>query len=302
MSVDKSTILILFPMVLLSFGQIGFSLAQSAISVVVPNDLKSTEGNSVWNIPFDGFLGSMRYQQVFAASQFSTISNGGGLIRAIEFRIDGHCRFGGGQTVPSLQINLSTTSRGSDSLNPVFAKNVGLNDAIVRGPSSLTMGGACFPGKMPQFFDLVIKFDSPFFYNSTVGNLLLDIRNYSGPNDDGSQLALDAHDLIGDSISSIFAFEVNATSAFETRSVGFVTRFEIIPVPNLSIEQKTNALVLSWGAPSAFDLESISDLRSATNWQPITTNINYNSNGFTAFYAVPLDSLAGAQFFRLKSH
>ena len=112
MSLDKRSILILFPMAVLLFGRMDLSKAQSAIRVVVPNNLEHIEVNTIAGFPFDGFHGSMRYQQLFDASQFSAISNGGGLIGTIEFRLDGNCRTGDGQSVPNLQINLSTISKG----------------------------------------------------------------------------------------------------------------------------------------------------------------------------------------------
>jgi len=197
--------------------------------------------------------------------------------------------------VTSLQINLSTAINGPDSLSPVFAENAGNNNAIVRGPGFLTMVSGCSPNLEPQFFELFIQFDRPFLYDPKAGNLLLDIRNISGPQTDGSLLVMDAVNTVGDSTSSIIAFEVNASTASGITSQGFVTRFEIIPMPHLTIEQKTNVVLVSWGAPSV--LQSVSNLRVATNWQTITTNITYSSNGFTAFYSPPLDSLTNAQFF-----
>jgi hypothetical protein len=277
-------------------------VAQSAIRVVVPNNLESSEGNTIASFPFDCFNGSMRYQQVYAASHFSAISNAGGFINSISYRLDSPCLTGDGQVIPSLQIDLSTTSKAPDSLSPVFAENVGVNDTIVRGPGSLTMSSSCSPGTKPQSFQLLIQFDRPFFYDPSAGNLLLDVRNYSGPQPDNSCIYIDGENAIGDSISSILSFDVNASAASDISSLGFVNRFEIIPIPRLKIAQTTNAVVIAWGAPSLFDLQSVCDLRSSTNWQTITTNIIVGASGYTASYTIPMDSLASAQFFRLKTH
>jgi len=85
MNATASRLVIQFVVALLSFGRIEPSKAQPVISVVVPNSLENSEGNTGASVPFDGFHGSMRYQQVYAASQFSAISNGGGSIKAILF-------------------------------------------------------------------------------------------------------------------------------------------------------------------------------------------------------------------------
>src|SRR5881394_850451 len=112
------------------WGEVRPASAQPFAQIVAPNNLSSAEGNSLASYPFDGFLGSMRYQQVFDSSQFSAISSGGGYISAIGFRHDGTCFGSDGQAISSLQINLSTTPNAPDSLSPVFANNVGHDDAV----------------------------------------------------------------------------------------------------------------------------------------------------------------------------
>src|SRR6266404_5812442 len=115
------------------------SIASAQYTIfVAPNDRANAEGNSFGDYPFDGLQTSMRFQQVYAASQFSAIANGGGFISLIAFRTDGFCGGTTGQTDGNLQINLSTTSKGPDSLSPIFAENVGLDDQVVRSPASLT--------------------------------------------------------------------------------------------------------------------------------------------------------------------
>src|SRR4051812_24422016 len=68
---------------------IGATGRAEAASVVVPNSLANTEGNSTNGFPFDlvaAFgLTNQRYQQDYAASQFS---GGSGLITQIAFRPD----------------------------------------------------------------------------------------------------------------------------------------------------------------------------------------------------------------------
>src|ERR1043166_5476667 len=199
-----------------------------AASLIAPNGLSGREGNTFGYYPFDGALTSMRYQQVFAASQFSLVGPAGGIISDIGFRLDGSCQGDGGQTIPSLQINLSTPSKGPDSLTPVFSKNVGLNDTVVHGASSVTLLGAC-AGAPARDFSMFIHFSTPFYYNPSAGNLLMDIRNFSGSPSDGSLLLLDAENVAGDSVSHVFAFNVNAPSGSEVDSLGLVAYFAFQP-------------------------------------------------------------------------
>src|SRR5947209_20375577 len=75
------------------------SVAAGFTDFTAPNALGTVEGNSAASFPFSGATASMRYQQVFEASQFSPVANGGGLITYIAFRMDGGC--GGGESATS---------------------------------------------------------------------------------------------------------------------------------------------------------------------------------------------------------
>src|SRR5207244_12025159 len=84
------------------------------------------------------------------------------------------------------------------------------------------------------FSTMVNSVNKPFYYKPNVGALLLDIRNYSGPVDDGSQIPIDGQNVAGDSISRIVAFNVNSPVAQQIDSFGLVTAFVIQPVPEAS--------------------------------------------------------------------
>ena len=80
-------------------------------------------------------------------------------------------------TIPDVQVNLSTTPRQPDSLSPVFAENIGPNEATVHS-GALTMRGLDIistPGQ-PNFFEAGIQFPaSRFYYDPAQGNLLLQV-------------------------------------------------------------------------------------------------------------------------------
>src|SRR5688572_9876478 len=59
------------------------------MSFIVPNGLLHTNGNSIQNEPFNETINGDNYQQVYGASEFSALTNGGGYIEWISFRTDG---------------------------------------------------------------------------------------------------------------------------------------------------------------------------------------------------------------------
>jgi prepilin-type processing-associated H-X9-DG protein len=209
------------------------AIGQPLINIVAPNDLATSEGNSGNEPPFDLSATGQRFQQVFEASQFSAIANGGGYVTSIGYRLDGACGQFEGQILPSFQVNLSTTAKGPDALSPMFSQNIGPDDTMVRGPNQLIMVGLCTSSTPQPFNSLFITFGTRFYYNPSAGNLLLDMRNF-GAAGNANVLYLDGHNVVGDSTSSILAFNVNSTTAQVVNSFGFVTEFTFQPVPEPS--------------------------------------------------------------------
>ena len=200
-------------------------------TVVVPNGDANVEGNSNNGYPFDlGGVGltSQRYQQVYAASQFSGIPSGGGLITEIVFRPDA---FSGGafmSTLPDMQIDLSTTSARDDGLSTTFANNVGADDTVVFGPGPLMLSSSFTgPPNGPKDFDIIITLTTPFHYNPANGNLLMDVRNFGG----GTTTFFDAAFTTGDGSSRVYSTDVNSpTGSADTEAL--ITGFVIVPEPN----------------------------------------------------------------------
>jgi len=211
-------------------GLVALGLAQSgahAQTVVVPSGNTSVEGNSNNGFPFNliGFgLSSQRYQQVYDKSEFSSLS-GPELITQILFRPD--AGFGGAfsSTLPSVQIDLSTTGKAPDGLSATFADNVGANDTVVYHTGPLALSSAFTgPANGPKDFDILINLDTPFLYDPTAGNLLLDVRNFGG----GGTTQFDAQEST-DSVSRVFSLGgVNADSG-NLNTSGLVTKFQFQP-------------------------------------------------------------------------
>jgi hypothetical protein len=214
---------------------VGCALAHgSTVSIVTPNGLTGTEGNIDNAFPFS-VAETMRYQQVYAASQFGAIAAGGGMITAIAFRPDAVYGYAFTHTIANIQIDLSTTTAGPGGLSLTFANNVGANDTTVFN-GSLTLSSAFTgPAGGPKNFDILIPLTTPFYYNPAAGNLLLDIRNFSSGNSGGNLIPqLDATSANPTLVGRVYAFDASATSApysFDEDTIGLVTQFTATPVP-----------------------------------------------------------------------
>lgn len=214
------------------------TIAGHGAIIVAPNAQTEVYGNSGDSIPFwipwDRPGDSARFQQVYAASEFSNFPTAGGVITGIAFRANEPFF---GYTLSNIQVSFSTTLKSPDSLSPVFSENVGLDDLIVLGPGALNIPGA-FPSS-PTYWDVVVPLASPFYYQPSNGNLLMDVRNYGGRSEFSATIAsFDGQFTMGDSVSSVYASArtgggVGSLSG-EVWTFGFVTRFEFIPIPEPS--------------------------------------------------------------------
>ncbi len=126
---------------------------------------------------------------------------------------------------------MSITSVADDALSTTFANNIGLNETIVYGSGPLSLSSSnTGPAGGPKDFDVIITLSTPFFYNPALGNLLIDVRNFSG-GANGTQL--DAVQATGDGVSRV-GNDSNANSATAnfSDSVGLVTGFNFVPEPS----------------------------------------------------------------------
>ena len=274
----------------------------------VPNDLLSAEGNDASRLPF-AYVGPVRYQQVFAASQFSRVPQGGAYLTTIFFRRN--CASSNSWTVTNLQVNLSTTLKDPDQMDPIFSENIGDDEIAAFGPRDYfppPLNGSSCPNTQP--FANSIRLDKPFFYDPARGNLLLDIRQHdisyrfdtnwppNLPRPRPEDSLLDAETVVGDSVSRIAAFSLTTDTAEVIETTGLVTSFVFHPIPALTNSVSTNEVVITWATePRTFALQWTDRLGSNTIWQPYT-----NSIGGGALYrmvTIPRESLTSSMYFRL---
>src|SRR5438552_10572404 len=113
-----------------------------AANIISPNAQANVEGGKANALPFNltGFsptLANQRYQQVYSARDFGALAPGGEFITSISFRPDAGS--GGGaftSTLPSIRIDLSTTSANPDGLASNFLANAGADSLVVFGATN----------------------------------------------------------------------------------------------------------------------------------------------------------------------
>jgi hypothetical protein len=218
-----------------------------ADAIVVPNANATAPGNSDNRFPFL-VNGGMRYQQVFASSQFSAFGGAPQLISEIDLRNGIFVNQAFTATIPNITIALSTTTKAPDGLSATFADNVGAGNTLVySGPLTLSSTNANLPDGT-KVFDVAIKFQTPFLYDPTKGNLLLDVDNLTGANSNVGTDFFDAVNLVGDSVSRVFGPEgtPGATSG-SPDSLGLIAQFQFGPAGPPDVPEPSSLALLALG-------------------------------------------------------
>jgi hypothetical protein len=293
------------PVLLLLAVYLPMGVLGGTIQFEVPNGLLNVDGNDASRLPF-GYPIAVHYQQVFDASQFGRVPNGGAFLTRIFPRADCSSTFK--WLVTNLQVNLSTTLKSPDNLSAVFAENVGDDEMIVFGPknyippgSASTMGSC--PDPQPFGTGNEINLDIPFFYNPARGNLLMDLRHLGnswkfGDPRQPDEHKLDAQNMLGDSVSRAAAFSVTTTMAEVVDSSGLVLEFQFDPIPSLTNSITTNGVLITWPTlPTTFLLQWSERLGMDGAWRPYTNEIG--GGGLYRMVTIPFERLKGSEFFRL---
>jgi hypothetical protein len=218
--------------------------------IVVPNANAAVAGNTDNRFPFL-VNGGMRYQQVFAASQFAALG-GPQLVTDMALRNGIFVAQPFTATIASIQIALSTTALAPDALSATFANNIGAdNKQVFSGSLTLSSTNGPGPGNT-HVFDIVIHFDTPFLYDPAQGNLLLDVRNNSGADAFVGSDFFDAVTAAGDPVSRVFGPEgdPNATvGALDTLGliVQFGTASTVVPEPSSLVLLSVGGVALLGG-------------------------------------------------------
>ena len=213
------------------FARFGFAalcaglcvLPASAQTIVSPGSATAAEGSGNNAFPFNYNL-SARYQQVYAASEFSALI-GPARITQIAFRPDAATGAAFSTAFANVQFDLSTTSAAVNALNPAFSSNVGADDTVVRSGAITLSSAFTGPALGPKDFDVLITLTTPFLYDPANGNLLLDIRKFSNESI-GTQLdAIDGSNVTSRDFGQNVNDSNGVTAPFFGGQVGLVTQF-----------------------------------------------------------------------------
>jgi hypothetical protein len=200
-----------------------------AVNFVVPSDAEIREGDTSAS-PLDMGIPT-RFQQVYDASAFSAFAQGMS-IGQLAFRGDAFVGHSFSTTVSNIEVHLSTTSRSVNSLSPVFDQNVGPDDKTVVGRAAFRLQGDGGTSGTTWPFSTVLDFvENQFLYYPTAGNLLLDIKVFTGVR----TAPFDAFDRPGDTVSSVFGFGTSLPSSGQATSLGLATKFFVLAVPEPSV-------------------------------------------------------------------
>jgi hypothetical protein len=192
--------------------------------------------------------------QIFDASQFA----GSGPIRITQFANRPDAIPGpSGPRFPTLQVFVSTTTQSVAGLSTTFANNIGLDNTLVfSGPLTLATANLPGPGNTKQF-DIVFPFTTPFLYDPSAGNLLIDVRISSSTGANNLVRDTDTADTYTKFIYALGS--ANAQTA-ESAAEPFVTQFTFEPPPLVTI--RMSQVEVCWNSKSnlTYQVQYRSDL------------------------------------------
>ena len=213
------------------------SVASAQDTVVAPSGFESVDGSGIADGPIDD--PGDRFQQVFSGDFF----DGPVVISEIQFRAaNPENQFRPNSiTTSDVEITLSTTPNAATGagIAGAFDLNVGADvQTVLSGPLTLDRGGSNASG--PQPFEYGFVLDTPFVFDPSLGNLLLDVM-----------VPVTADVSLGPGFGALESFDAvtdqpdldgiaSKTGNFGARSTGLVTEFTTTPVP-----EPTTGLVLA---------------------------------------------------------
>jgi hypothetical protein len=206
-------------------------------ALIVPAGLETREGVGASG----GLTEQLRLQQVYGGTQFPP-----GNLSITELRFRPSTDFGTGAfttAVNNVRINLSTTTKQPNNLSMMFAENTGTNDVVVFNGALTLSSQFSGPAGGPKDFDIRIPLQTPFSYNRAHGNLLIDIRNFSGA---PLRYVVDNDNAV-DQASRIYA-----TAATATQAVAADNGADVIQIVFSTTNAAPRLVSISSGFPGGF--------------------------------------------------
>jgi hypothetical protein len=213
-------------------GALGYLAPPATSAAVVPGGLANSFGNHFNGFPFstyDTYVSQMHYQQIYDHGQFGS----GGVITAIRFRrAAGQPTFSA--TTISAAISLAYARTTVATVSPTFANNVGTGGLVTvcNGTTMISSTGSGSP------FDIVINLTTPFTYDPSKGDLLLDIKMFNEPVTAYFDASGFGQQNVTTRVTGFDLFSQNGTINFDGtpgQPYGLVTRFDFA-VPGVQDE------------------------------------------------------------------
>ena len=233
-------------------------------ALVVPAGLLNVEGTGA-SSDLNEFG---REQDVYGASYFPTQTI---IITGIRFRPADDSIVGNAftNTISHIQFSLSSTPAAPDQLSSTFAANTGTNVTTVFNGALPLSSQFVGPAQGPKAFDMTVNFTTPFVYDPTSGNLLVDIQDFS----DELTTSTDGQNEGNDLSSRLSAVDPNATSGNpDTSGVILEIIYTLDNQPPFIVTQPTNQTV-AVGNPASFTVGASGAPPFLYQWRLNTTNV-----------------------------
>ena len=174
---------------------------------------------------------SARHQQVFGAQDFQSP---GAPLRITDLSF---ARYPGTSPIDvslaNVAIHFSTTSRNPDELSSTFAQNVGADDRLVfSGPLHFFENGTGPSGYIGEAYNIRVGLQTPFVYDPSAGNLLLDVFNYQALPPTSGQHFVVVIDGFSDYGSSVMGSADSAVGGRNTVALSIGLTYTPVPEPS----------------------------------------------------------------------
>jgi hypothetical protein len=275
---------------MLAFAFMG--LANPALhsqDVVVPNDLAESDGNTAFTTP-EGTVNGLRFMDMYDASQFQALARPA-YLTGFSLRPDEVPGASGPRTIRA-RIYVSTTRRSLADFSTQFSENLGADNTLVfDGTLVVRTDNLPGPGNTRQF-DYAWTFTTPFLYDPSVGNLVVDVQILQSS---GSATRLDG--VLGSEVSRQLSAPGSATATSgQFSGGGNVTRFSFEPAHAVSV--RASEVEVCWESlPEAtYRVEWRSEV-SPGDWKPLVDCIR--STGTMTCVRDSVTAGQGRRFYRV---
>ena len=120
------------------------------------------------------------FQVLYEASEFSALPADPGQITGFYLRPDGAVTDERELDYEDIEIRLSTTDVGPNEFDIFFEDNFGADEVSVFDGGVTLITQASGPAGGPKDFDYFYPFETPYDYDPSLGNLLMDVISFGG--------------------------------------------------------------------------------------------------------------------------